>query len=80
MTFDEWMRTHEPKHCDSDDSISLRLLRKCWNAATQAERERCAKVCEALFMTEADAAANKEPMPRYHDAIECAAAIREMKD
>lgn len=42
MTFNEWMRSHEPKHCDSDDSMSLRLLRKCWDNAKQDERERIA--------------------------------------
>jgi len=40
MTFDEWMLTVAPGHKQSDDSVSLRILRKCWSAAMDAERER----------------------------------------
>lgn len=47
-----------------------------WMAAAKAEREACAKACEALWREEADAAANGTDKPKYHDAIDCAAAIR----
>lgn len=40
------------------------------------EREACAKVCDDLWDEEAKAAANGTQEPRYHDAIECAYAIR----
>ena len=42
-----------------------------------AEREACAKTCEALWQEEATAAVNGTQEPKYHDAIECAYAIRE---
>lgn len=45
-----------------------------------AEREACAKVCETLWQEEADAAANGTQTPKYHDAIECASAIRARSD
>lgn len=45
--------------------------------AIKAEREACAKACEALWQEEATAAANGNQNPRYHDCIECAHAIRE---
>lgn len=43
----------------------------------EAEREACAKTCEALWQEEATAAANGTQEPKYHDCIECAHAIRE---
>ena len=72
MTFDEWMRSHEPKHCDSDDSMSLRLLRKCWDNAKQDEREQCAKVCDDI--------AHKPSNTVLGIALKCADAIRARKD
>ena len=45
-------------------------------AAIAAEREACAKLCDDLWKQEADAAANGTQKPKYHDAIECAYAIR----
>ncbi len=53
------------------------LARAAWNRAMQAEREECAKTCEALWQEEATAAANGTQEPKYHDAIECGYAIRE---
>ena len=40
MTFDEWMLTVAPAHKPSDDSVTLRVLRQCWNAAQGDERKR----------------------------------------
>ena len=40
MTFDEWMRWETGgKHCDADDSLQTRLLRKCWDAAAVTTRQ-----------------------------------------
>ena len=33
MTFDDWMRSRNPKHLPSDDTVALRELRDCWRAA-----------------------------------------------
>ena len=38
MTFDEWMLTVAPKHKPTDDGVTLRILRACWEAAAAAER------------------------------------------
>lgn len=51
-------------------------LKACVDRLIATEREACAKVCEALWKQEADAAANGTQEPKYHDAIECAYAIR----
>lgn len=48
MDFDTWVLTINPRYQPSDDSALLRYLRACWKAATLAEREACAKVCEQL--------------------------------
>lgn len=46
MTFDKWMKTQNSAYKKTDDSVSLRALRSAWLAATKAEREACAKVCD----------------------------------
>ncbi len=33
MTFDDWMRARNPKHCPTDDTVALRELRDCWRTA-----------------------------------------------
>ena len=50
MTFDEWWEeywgTHtEPSVCDD---VLKDVARKVWDAATAAERERCARVAEGM--------------------------------
>ena len=40
MTFDKWMLTVAPTHKPSDDSVTLRILRRCWEASEAAERDR----------------------------------------
>jgi hypothetical protein len=47
------------------------------DAARAYERNQCAKTCEALWDDEAQARVNGTQEPKYHDAIECAYAIRE---
>ena len=32
-SFDEWMIEQNPKHCPTDDTVALRMLRKCWKDA-----------------------------------------------
>lgn len=40
MTFDEWMdRETDGKHCATDDSERMRLLRSCWDAAAWGTRQ-----------------------------------------
>ena len=52
------------------------LARQAWNAATLAERDRAAKVCEAIALTW------QRPKGNYFEggsrgSMECAAAIRD---
>ena len=46
MTFDKWMKAQNSAYKKTDDSVFLRTLRNAWIAATKAEREACAKVCD----------------------------------
>ncbi len=36
MTFDDWMRSVNPRHQPTDDGVETRLLRKCWEAAQES--------------------------------------------
>ena len=50
MTFEEWWEEYwptptEPSVCDA---VLKDLAQKVWNAATAAERERCARVAEGV--------------------------------
>lgn len=40
MTFEDWMRSERVTYKPSDDSVEDRALRRCWDAAVAAERER----------------------------------------
>ena len=33
MTFDDWMKTRNPRYDPTDDTVALRELRACWVAA-----------------------------------------------
>ena len=33
MTFDNWMKARNPKYHPTDDTVALRELRECWQAA-----------------------------------------------
>jgi hypothetical protein len=63
---------------DYQDSRSCleQAIRTLLFEAISAEREACAKVCEDLWKQEADDAASGTQDTKYHDAIECAYAIR----
>lgn len=74
MTFDEWMVTHRPGYKPSDDSVQDRVLRSCWEAATAAEREACAKVCEQ-YADDHSGTSNDRHGEEFA-AFNCAAAIR----
>lgn len=66
MTFDEWYDSSWIGHCDEDEA------RVIWNAATKAEREACAKVCD-----EGAAALNViGDRDGANGAMSCAGAIR----
>ena len=45
MTFDDWMRSERVTYKPTDDSVTDRLLRRCWDAAVAEERERLAAAC-----------------------------------
>ena len=45
MTFDEWMSKQFWAECFVDDLPNFRTV---WNAATKAEREACAKICDEV--------------------------------
>jgi len=55
MTFDEWMLTVAPKHKPTDDGVTLRILRACWEAAAAAERERIRALVQAVRDANRDA-------------------------
>ena len=48
MTFDDWMVGISASHKPSDDGITLRMLRACWDGAQAAERERWVVACNAI--------------------------------
>ncbi len=70
MTFDEWMIKKNPKHHATDDTVTLRLLRDCWQDSAKIERETCAKLCDELF-----ADSGYHPFLR-NGALNCGTAIR----
>jgi hypothetical protein len=43
MTFDEWYTSITIENWDSKE-----LMLRAWNAATKAEREACAEVCDSV--------------------------------
>ena len=43
MTFDEWWELHGSKWALPNERL---IAKQAWQAATRAEREECAKVCE----------------------------------
>jgi len=65
MTFEEW-RDEQPNQRYGE------AVREAWNAATLAEREACAKVCEAKQSIYLD----KELYVMADAAVFCAIAIR----
>lgn len=75
--FEDWWRLLKPAECDEVEEH----FRECWQAATLAERERCAKVCETWAKGHA-----KADGCTYSDcdfvaaAQDCAAAIRALPD
>jgi hypothetical protein len=65
MTFEEWWASEER---DRDWYLPL-IAEAAWNAATAAERERCAKVCEQQL--------DEPASTNWNLAVKCsAAAIR----
>lgn len=46
--FDDWMLTVTPTHKPSDDSVTLRVLRRCWDDSRALERQRCASLCRRV--------------------------------
>jgi hypothetical protein len=70
MTFDEWCKRLPPGFWDKNVCAAACAA---WEAATAAERERCAKVCEGFYQ------AGPADLPNFvanSMAIKCAAAIR----
>ena len=48
MTFDEWWDAICEEVWRMDDRETADFVRAAWEAATQAERERCAKLCDEI--------------------------------
>ena len=49
MTFDEWLNDAEPAIIGNQyKDYHLNFAKMVWSAATIAERERCARICEGL--------------------------------
>lgn len=81
MDFDSWMLTKDLKHCPTDDTVALRRLRECWNAAqvfgsNAAMREvfpqahRLALELECLLLSCTDTAATAKWWDSAHEALE----------
>lgn len=70
MTFEEWWNQASDSWQNAH-SASRDHYRLAWEAATAAERERCAKVCEALGGTDGDDFDYEQGA-----ALRCADAIR----
>ena len=69
MTFEEWIVKEIPK-----SGAEYRMAKAAWDAATKAEREACAKVCDTTWNGDADTY-------EYTEACnECAEAIRMRSD
>ena len=64
MTFDEWAKD---RPIGEPDSHGYMLTKAAWQAATLAEREECAKVCDEYA---------KESSNPMNFAENCAATIR----
>lgn len=70
MTFEEWMRKafYLDKNRPVYDDALTRMFRDAWDAATQAERERCARVAEqAGWDTQQERAQGKYVAERIRD-------------
>lgn len=65
--FEAWMRDENPRHDPSDDTVALRLLRKCWTASRSQALEEAAKVCDHIAST---------VLEQDQFAADCASAIR----
>ena len=65
MTFDEWWELHGSKWALPNERL---IAKQAWEAATLAEREECAKVCDSRYLGDN----NREDL----EAKRCAAAIR----
>lgn len=66
--FEAWCAIGNPSYRSDDDSTVNRRDWRVWQAATLAERERCAKVCDEL---------DRVDRPGHEiTASDCAAAIR----
>ena len=74
MTFDEWWDAICEEVWRMDDPETADFVRAAWEAATQAERERCAKLCDALPANDPKGGWFNDDMSA--GAYECAAAIR----
>ena len=65
MTFDEWAKS---RPLGEPNSHGYLMAKAAWQAATRAEREECAKVCDSRYLGDN----NREDL----EAKRCAAAIR----
>ena len=48
--FDRWMVSVQPGHKAGDDTLALRLLRRCWEASEAAERERWREIVRRVAL------------------------------
>lgn len=78
--FENWWRLLKPAECDEVEEHFI----ECWQAATLAERERCAKVCAEVAADYAKQARGGD-MSGKSDAMqqgaeECESAIRALPE
>ena len=61
----------------TDEDMSIEgHIKEAIRTAIRETAEACAKVCDDIWDKEAQEALDPKAEPRYHDAIECGAAIR----
>ena len=65
MDFDNWMLTKDPKYRPTDDTVALRRLRECWDAA---QKQRASEIATVRRL---NLALTKNAMNRPKDCPNC---------
>lgn len=73
MTFDDWMRSERVTYKATDDSVTDRLLRRCWDAAVAANCQRLARDVADLHM--AQSINNQNHPSAWNDGVDAALEV-----
>lgn len=69
MTFEQWWSKYGPP--ELNDEYEEEDARECWDAATQAERERCIAIIQAYLQFDDQRAVS------WHEVQDCIEKIRD---